>query len=533
MYDLHMNPTRPPHTMASMLREPIVSAALAGYATFAVLVLRRGTSLTKPEVWDEDGLTLIPEFLTQGWTSLLHSYQGYYNTAPRILTGLTVTFAPQDYPVASTVLAWLVTAAVMAFVAWAPVRLRGGLLLAFVCLLLPTKPECLGTPLYASWWTTIPLLLLPFWEAGPRHLALRAIVLALGGLSSPVAIVTTPLMVLRALRDRTRADAVLATISAACALLQAYVVVTVRGAAPGFTPTLGTPRTVLEKFFGWFIWDTSWVTQYEGIPTLLVAGFIVLAACLYAAWQMRDAWLGMGMLYLIGGTIAASAARIGVDVIDPLVAGPRYFFYPFILIAWLLVSLMVSAPRRAGRAVAAGLLSVSLVNAVSTGWSHDHAEIHWTRHVASCVHFARYTMPIVLDGQAGNYWRQTYTRDQCRRLGGTEATFEPGALYPFSALDASPAAEKAGLSKDMRQPSVSLTIDRGAQIAFLTSDRASGLHYRVESGARIFTGELPLCHHVCVLEFASDLLAETAQVTFLDEGNGPDDWFAAAEFKED
>ncbi len=521
----------PSPTMTSTLRRPIVAAAVASFAAIAILYLRRGTTFTKAEVWNEDGLTLLPDFLTHGWASLLHSYQGYVNTVPRILTGLTVTFAPGDYAVASTVLAWLVTAAVVAFVAWAPVQLRGGLLLGLVCMLLPTQPECLGTPLYASWWTTIPLLLLPFWEKAPSHFALRACVLALGGLSSPIVAVTTPLMVLRALRERTAADAALAVLSTVCAVLQALAVLTTPKSAPGFTPTWETPRIILEKFFGWFIWDTDWITHFQGISLLLVAGVVVLAATIAAAWHMRNGWLGVGLFYLIGGTIAAVIARVGVDPINPAGGGPRYFFYPFILIGWLLVSMAVSAPRLAARVVAILLLSVSLVNAVMSQWSLDHAETHWSQHIASCVHFEDYSMPIVLDGRAGYVWRQTYTREQCRRLGGTEAKFDAGALYPFSLREATPAAEERELSKALQRGTQSVTVLRGDQFAFLTSDRAVGLRYRVESGGRIFSGELPLCRQVCMLDFSSDLLAETSTVTLLDEGNGPDDWFVRGEIE--
>lgn len=516
------------HIVASGMRRPVMSAAAAGFAAIVILFLRRGTTLTKAEVWDEDGLELIPEFLTRGWGSLLHAYQGYLNTVPRILTGINVTLAPQDYPVASTVLGWLVTAAVMAFVAWAPVRLRGGLMLALVCLLLPTKPECLGTPLYASWWTTIPLLLLPFWENAPTYIGLRAAVLALGGLSSPVVIITTPLMILRALRERTRIDVALAVLSSACASIQAYIVVTVPNAAPGLKLTPDTPRIILEKFFGWFIWDANWITQYHGISILPVAGVVVLAAVIYAASQMKDPWLGVGLLYLLGGTITASAARIGIEVINPIGAGPRYFFYPFIIIGWLLVSLMISAPRRAGRAVAACLLGLALMITVSSGWSQDHAETHWTQHIASCVHFEDYSMPIVLDGRPGYLWRKTFTRDQCRRLGGADADFETGVLFPFSVREVPPTAGKLGLSKDAQQASISVNVRRGDKLAFLTSDRAVGLRYRVESGDRNFTGELPLCREVCLLDFSSDLLAETSAVTLLNEGKGSDDWFALA-----
>ncbi len=41
------------------------------------------------------------------------------------------------------------------------------------------------------------------------------------------------------------------------------------------------------------------------------------------------------------------------------------------------------------------------------------------------------------------------------------------------------------------------------------------------------------CRRVCVLNFSSGLLTETSQVTFLNAGDGPDDWFALIAFQEE
>ncbi len=523
------------------------SPAAAFLAALTVLFLRRRTALTNPQVWDEEGVMLIPDFLARGWSVLFEPYQAYVMTLPRVFINAVVTLAPHDYPLVATTLAWLFIAATVAFIAAAPTTLRGGLLLAFACLLVPTDPEVFGTVLYVSWWAGLAILLLPFWEDSPRHFVLRCGVLLIGGLSSPEIVLITPLLLVRAALRRTRTDIALAGLAVACAAIQGAVAVMSRRVSLGNAVTPDGFVQVIRKFFGWFVWDTRWYPGSDGLSYVLIAGGILIAALAYAAWRTRNPYLAWGMLFLIAGNIYMSITRIGIAPLQPAATGPRYFFYPYVLIAWLLVAAVCAPGRWWARALPAVLLVFGFVNAVTSGWSRDHADIQWTRNLASCVHFTDYSMPIQFDGSA-NFWYHTYTREQCRVLGGEASELDEPDLFLFTVRMLTPpapaarppviAAQTAIESRSIdgveylqsstgdEASTLTTSMKRGDHVVVLTSDRANGLRYRVEAPRGTVSGVLPLCREACLLDFSSDLLPEQFTVTFLDEGRGPDDWFA-------
>lgn len=380
--------------MTAARRTPLLPAAAVFVLAFAISFLRRGSNLTRPQLWAEDGTLMVPHFMTQGWWPLKGD-EGYLEIVPHLISNLALTLTPHAYVPVSTWLTWIFMAAVAVFIALAPTLLKGRFFLALACFLVPTDPEVFGIPLYSFWWAGVLLLVLPFWQTQPTHGLLRAGTLLLAGLSSPLAVVTAPMMVIRAALLRHRTEIALAVLAVLCAGAQVYFVIIdpIIRVRPGLS--LEKLGIVLAKFPGWFVWENVLMNV---APAHMIAGAVVLALAAVAAWMLPNRWVGLGLLYLLAGAVAMSISRVDAAVLHPLHGGPRYFFYPYILLAWIFIQGAAAARIVSVRVVCAGVLAAALFNAGASGWSRDHQDIPLARHLASCLHFDAYAMPIHLDG---------------------------------------------------------------------------------------------------------------------------------------
>ena len=70
-----------------------------------LLFSRRGSTITNPQVWAEDGVRYLPDFIEYGIGSLIIPISGYLVVIPRIIAGLSLSL-PYEYPFISTLLAW-------------------------------------------------------------------------------------------------------------------------------------------------------------------------------------------------------------------------------------------------------------------------------------------------------------------------------------------------------------------------------------------------------------------------------------------
>ena len=224
---------------------------------FLILYSRRGEQLTIPQVWDEDGLYLVPQFITEGWLSLLKPVNGYLITLPRLITNIALSISPFNYPFISTLLAWIFTACICVYILSAPTFLRYRFICALAILFIPSDPECFGIPLYSFWWGGILLILLCLWSNSSKALCIRAITLIVCGLSSPIIVVSAPVFFLRYLVYRNRTECITFTLSLFCAILQLHFIFSLNNPIDNnFIQliSLSNIALLLEKFF-WIIYN--------------------------------------------------------------------------------------------------------------------------------------------------------------------------------------------------------------------------------------------------------------------------------------
>jgi hypothetical protein len=390
---------------------------------FALLMLRAWPRLLHPEVWAEDGTQSLASFLTRGPASILRPVNGYLILLPKLLTVLSASISLTLYPVLSTVLAWAFEVFVFVTIARAPTLLRGGPWLAIACMLVPSDPEVFGLPLYTFWWSALLLFLLVLWDPASDRFWFRLAVLSISSLSSPVCLVTLPLFIVRAiaLRNRRR-ETLLAITATAVAAIQAWVMLRSLGGSPPLV--LDLPR-MISLFLGYPSVGDLW-PQYAFLLGCVMLGFILVS--LVRNHTSLALWI---LAYLWISAVAMSLARVGVQA-HPVLAGPRYFFLPFILLSWMLLQISSSDRSAWIRNLAWAFLMSSAVNA----WPHltrTHDDLDWAGHLRSCPQFTNYALLVHFDGTPFRACSVPLEGDVCARglKNALLSSGRSGRTYPF------------------------------------------------------------------------------------------------------
>lgn len=109
-----------------------------------------------------------------------------------------------------------------------------------------------------------------------------------------------------------------------------------------------------------------------------------------------------------------SAYRVEISILNPINAGPRYFFYPYLLVSWILIQLLFSG-QFLTRIVAGIFLVISLLNAFPH-LNRKHDNLNWGEDIINCSQSQTYTFPAHFAGDKNNVWTFTLTGEQCKDL---------------------------------------------------------------------------------------------------------------------
>jgi hypothetical protein len=392
----------PDASAASRLR-----IALPVFLVAAVLIaLRRPDQIAFPEVWNEDGIFVLPQLLEHGFAAVFEPVNGYLIVPSRLISWIALSISLEHYPAYATWLGILAQAACVATVAAAPTFLRAKPLCALALLALPMNAEVYALPQYTFWWTTLFLFLALIWEPG-RSQRLRNVLLVIGGVSSPMVVVLTPLFALRAAATRRRDDVIATLVVAAVAAVQLYFVF-VGDPAETVPLELRQVWAAIGTFFaGW--------TVLGGRPGDEILGLAVCALLAGGALALpKDQRLPYVLLGLtLGGAIASAMLRVPADLISPVGNGPRYFFLPLVLIFWMLVWL--ASTRRAVLFAAALALMAAAAPITLAHYQRGQEPLRpWSQAVRECRERGA-DMPVQHDGLQVHQHKVPYGSELCRK----------------------------------------------------------------------------------------------------------------------
>ncbi len=378
---------------------------------FFLLYLRRSAQLLHPQVWDEDGTQIIPGLLDHGLRSLFYPVNGYLILVPKLISAISLSISGLYYPLVSTVITWFFIIGVCIAIAISPIWLKGGVFLGAATLLIPSDPEAFGIPLYSFWWASLLLFLVVLWDDKSIDLKWRISFTLLGGLSSPIIVLVAPLLILRAvvLREKRR-EAIVAATAVFCCLLQSVVILRSVGTLSSGSINERSLRYVLPRFLGGYL--TGNFNRTTSNLIWLATGFFIAFCLMTIPFIWKRPWY----LYVIGlwcGSIYLIGRRVDLSLLQPRTGAPRYFFLPFVLVSWFLVSVLVECKRLDIKSFAAFLVFISLVNMLPVR-TRPQNDFHWRQELGRCSDFPEYSIPISFNGQ--DAWFLKVNRAQCQAL---------------------------------------------------------------------------------------------------------------------
>jgi hypothetical protein len=524
-----------------------------------ILLARAWPRLFYPQVWDEDGTRNLPGFIQKGLADLFEPLNGYLVLVPKLITMSAATISFSQYPLISTLLAWGVTLAVFYYIATAPIQLHGGLLLAVACLLVPSDPEVFGLPLYTFWWVSILLFVVVFWNDQSTDWRLRSAVILLASLSSPVCIVVLPLMWVRALWfRRSKVEINFALLTTLCAGIQLWVMHRYAGlVASGLH--IHALRKVIPKFLGAY-------TVGNFLPQVQwVSGFLLLLLFVLAVVRDPRSLVKWGLAYLWCAAVFLTVSRAGIDFIHQVLAGPRYFFYPFIIQSWFLLQIALTESNRLLRGAAWFILFIAVLNA-SPVLDRKQDDLNWKAHLDSCLHYDRYVIPVQFDGHAASaWWGLEMTKQQCVSLLAKDPFYSSTDALGFPFRVISKAADGGSylpklvtvgsrnvqlgnewlgtdffesrfdgmvvfgsfIDSDANTGSLVVDMKRGDKLLY-RSGPTRGKQIVEVLGTRFPATTLPAAPDWVLLDFSHDVLPEEFAVKFSDNGAGWGEWSAIA-----
>jgi hypothetical protein len=519
----HLNPKIEPPSSISRPRGLLLCILF-----LLLLFSRRWEQLVSPQVWCEDAW-LIEGFIKSGWHEFLLPLNGYLVLVPKLITCVSLSLSIYYYPIVSTVLTWAFTAFVGLAVAASPTRLKGKMLCAVSIFVIPSDPEVFGIPLYTIWWSAILLLIPALWDERVPRLFLRMVCVVVGGLSSPFVLVALPIFCFRAYWYRTfRSEKIVAFVATIVAAIQVpFVFLDASKAVPSISSIL---RNVIPKFCGWFVMGNFTESRF----LLWTAGLLVVALIAkYCYRGRRDpaVWI---LFSLFIGAICSSIIRVDPSSLHPVLAGPRYFFLPFVLTFWIMIQIHCTSDMRCFRILAGMIAVAALLNAFPV-WVRRHYDLQWAENLRSSRLFPTYEIKVAYDGSrnsnfsivnSGSTWDALLRKDWF--ISSRHLEKLPTFAYRIIGTnDPQPRDDThlvLGPLISAKPHEVLLQLRAGSRVRFRSGPVSICQEMEIIGLGKTFIPNLPITADWVTLEFSSSKLPREFTVRIEDRGQGVGDW---------
>ena len=545
------------HEFNTAPKPPLVLAIVTLF-----LFARAWPRIINPEVWNEDGTHNLFGYINNGFLSILEPVNGFLIFIPKIITFISVQISIVQYPLISTLLAWIVIVTVLAIIATAPLRLKGGVLLAIACLWVPTDPEVYGLPLYTFWWTSLLLYTAIFWNENSKTWGFRVLIIVLAALSAPVILAVLPLFWIRVWAFRRNpAELIVASFASIGAVIQFWIMLqySSQGTVVSGINLITLPQ-IIPKFLGSYVLGNL-LADFQWIAGITLAGFLAVATL-----RARSSWVMWALVYLWATAIIMSISRVDIDIIHQELAGPRYFFFPFVLMTWWLLQIALLDRNIWLRGGGWAIMALAAINVLPV-IDRNHDSLRWQNHVQSCQYFDSYSIPIHASGHITQAWELPLSGKQClelltRDLFFTTDSSTSSASHPYrfihgqadpaqsDSLDISAVVTNEWLGMDYyskhsggntlpgfqvigsyNHPNsqsgvLTVIMKRGDRIWYRSEPQAKNQFIEIENHQSEFLSVLPPTSEWVLLEFSNSNLPDEFIVRFEDRGDGWGEWSA-------
>lgn len=384
----------------------------------AIFLLRRWDQFISPEVYAEDGMIVLPDALTVGWGALLDPVQGYIALTTRLFGSLALL--PEGlagYPFWGSILATLFAIFILIYIAATPSLLPRPFWFALAAALVPTGPEVFCLPFMGFWWAGLALMILVL-RSDHRRRGLLISDLSLAvfcGLSGVIAPVAAAVLAVRLFyfRDRFFGGMWLFAVLTTTGCLQFLVfLLKGEGTAGENSPAavvggyLAEPAQsisrLIRRFFGEFLFP-----EVPGgvLPQslLALAGVLLIGFLAVSGWRTGKP-LFLYLWMFLAGTLALAIVRADFNLMHPLEAAPRYFFYPWILLSWMLIAVLILSKGIVIRTTCAACLILASAGLFRSLEGLPDDDLHWEQAVEKLHTDGFVLLPIHYNGRAEMKW---------------------------------------------------------------------------------------------------------------------------------
>lgn len=393
----------------------IVAALVAG---LLIWFLRRPDQLLHPYIWDEE-FKVLNNYQLHGFLySAASRYQGYFLWPTSFSVSIAAAISFLHLPALEYLFCtlWYLATLALILIPNSRVRLSWRVGLALLLALAPMNPEVFGVLLYSFWWTTLWPLVSLLWSED--YWVLRVVVLIVGGMSSLAGAAIFVAYGCSYLITRRRRD-LLGTV-----LLFLMFVAQLAALLSSTRANPVHPRSAaIQSLRNYSLYSIGWL---QGVDPVFLgfAGACILGALIFVVAQSllgkRDPFRRELVVLLVGLIIFSGFSSASVPLTtNPLTAGPRYYFLPFVAIGWLLALLVLASRNAWTRFAATALIALSLL-LLAQGFSRHDDLVNWTEQLARCRNTTRtFTVPVQQTGSRLTLWKGALliTPDTCRRLG--------------------------------------------------------------------------------------------------------------------
>jgi hypothetical protein len=378
---------------------------------------RRPFQVLAPDVWNESGTFLLPSIIEKGLASWLEPVAGYSVLSARIIDTLALTFSFAYFPEISTYLSLMLATFVCLTVALAPTILRYPLACALALVFLPVEPEVYVIPLYSIWWMNILLLVSLLWRPealSRKNLLLRSAFITVGSLSTPLAPLFAFLQCIRVLILRGKHEVMLGALSVMTGLVQLYYL-RASGSASG-SNVLGNLATldlklVLTRFVAEFYYSPLWVVDWQWMMAM-VGLLLVLGLALKQSLHKKHGLMILSLLFFI--VVGLTLVRVSIEGIHHLYGAPRYFFFPFLLLSWMMIQLFDwKESKIISIIVTLGFLSSAIK--IFPHYSRLQDPLDWRQDISNCLSWDQFVVSIQYTGSNRSVWPLPIDKKICQK----------------------------------------------------------------------------------------------------------------------
>jgi hypothetical protein len=399
------------------------------------------------------------------------------------------------------------------------------------------------------------------WSDENTNIIKRAIWILMAGLSSPIIIISLPVFFYRIIKfTNRRTELMLTALASLCAGIQLLVMhfnVNVENQSHN-SPLSSLPQ-ILQKYIGQYFYGNH--LKEVSSDSLMVISFFFLASLIFFIIKQKDKAPVIILTYLFLASIFISIIRVDISFQHPVYAGQRYFFFPYILISWLLLQMLFSGKRLyllqivSLCGLAAGVYNMLPVQ------NRNHEHIDWQANILSCAKFKMYDIPIHSDGRTQHMWNVPVKGSECayrlkndllrppKNIATNTFPYRWTQNFKFRDVTAKRAqmVDIQWLGKDFYNSKITglevfgsymtgnddiasqqLNLTRGDKILF-RSDSSKGTQEIIIDGMEDdFTHKLPNREGWILLDFSSEDLPDNFLITFRDNGRDAGDWSAIA-----